>query len=141
MIKSDIIHPHLISSLAKCGHKTQILIADANYACVSNAPKEADIVYLNLSPGTVAAPLILEKLLSVINVELAVMMGWPDSFENTIVGEYRALLPETCPIQYLNREPFYAQVQSDKTMLVIASGETRRFANLLLTVAPVIIGE
>ncbi|WP_421509816.1 RbsD/FucU domain-containing protein [Erwinia rhapontici] len=138
MIKSEIIHPQLISSLAKCGHKTQILIADANYAFVSNAPKGAEIIYFNLAPGTIASPIILEKLLQVINIEQAAMMSWPTSFENTIVAEYQARLPASCPLTYLDREAFYGEAKSEMTLLVIASGETRRFANLLLTVAPVI---
>ncbi|WP_306464745.1 RbsD/FucU domain-containing protein, partial [Klebsiella variicola] len=39
-------------------------------------------------------------------------------------------------VEHLPREAFYAAVKSDRTLLVIASGEQRRFANLLLTVAP-----
>lgn len=139
MIKSEIIHPPLLSALAKCGHKTQILIADANYAFVSNAPEQGEIIYLNLAPGTIAGPIILEKLLRVINVEQATMMSWPETFDNTIACEYRDLMPAGCPVEYLDRASFYARVKLDMTMLVIASGETRRFANLLLTVAPVII--
>ncbi|MFZ4833826.1 RbsD/FucU family protein [Rouxiella sp. Mn2063] len=138
MIKSDIIHPQLLYTLAKCGHKTQVLIADSNYACATNAPKDATVVYLNLSPGLVSAPVILEKVLSCINVEKAVLMTSPPDFINTIDAEYRQLLPENCPIECLPRESFYAACKSDQTLLVIASGEQRRFANLLLTVAPVL---
>jgi len=138
MIKSEVIHPELLSLLAKCGHKTQLLIADSNYAVVTNAPKDVAIVYLNLAPGTLAAPLILEKVLTVINVEKATLMSYPADFTNTIEAEYQQLLPESCAIEYLPREDFYAQVKSDHTLLVIASGEQRRFANLLLTVAPIV---
>ncbi|EAN1870866.1 RbsD/FucU transporter [Salmonella enterica] len=139
MIKSAIIHPQLISSLALCGHKTQILIADANYAFKSNAPKGVEIIYLNLAPGTIPATLILERLLEIINVEQATMMNWPTSFQNTIIDEYQACLPASCTISYLEREDFYNKVRSEMTLMVIASGETRCFANLLLTVAPVIL--
>ncbi|TWY26983.1 RbsD/FucU family protein, partial [Serratia marcescens] len=52
MIKSAITHPPLLAALAQCGHKTQVLIADGNYACVTHAPKDATVVYLNLAPGT-----------------------------------------------------------------------------------------
>ena len=38
MIKSAITHPPLLAALARCGHKTQVLIADGNYACVTHAP-------------------------------------------------------------------------------------------------------
>ncbi|WP_431222453.1 RbsD/FucU domain-containing protein [Serratia sp. L9] len=138
MIKSDIIHPELLCALAKCGHKTQILVADSNYAFVTNAPKDATIIYLNLAPGTLCSPIILEKILACINVEKATLMAYPPDFTNTIEPEYRQLLPAGCPIEFLSREDFYIQVKSDQTLLVIASGEVRRFANLLLTVAPVI---
>ncbi len=138
MIKSTIIHPELLSALAKCGHKTQILIADSNYAFVTNAPQNAVIVYLNLSPGTLSATLVLEKILTCINVEKATLMSYPQDFINTIENEYRQLLPESCPIDFLMREPFYAAVKSEHTLLVIATGEQRRFANIVLTVAPVI---
>ncbi len=138
MIKSAITHPPLLAALAQCGHKTQVLIADGNYACVTHAPKDATVVYLNLAPGTLAAPPILEKLLACINVESTALMACPPDFTNTIEAEYRQLLPEHCPIEHLPREAFYAAVKSDRTLLVIASGERRRFANLLLTVAPVV---
>lgn len=136
MIKSAITHPPLLAALAQCGHKTQVLIADGNYACMTHAPKDATVVYLNLAPGTLAAPPILEKLLACINVESAALMACPPDFTNTIEAEYRQLLPAQCPVEHLPREAFYAAVKSDRTLLVIASGEQRRFANLLLTVAP-----
>lgn len=136
MIKSAITHPPLLAALAQCGHKTQVLIADGNYACMTHAPKDATVVYLNLAPGTLAAPPILEKLLACINVESAALMACPPDFTNTIEAEYRQLLPAQCPVEHLPREAFYAAVKSDQTLLVIASGEQRRFANLLLTVAP-----
>ncbi|NDJ57556.1 RbsD/FucU transporter [Enterobacteriaceae bacterium 4M9] len=141
MIKTEIIHPPLLSALARCGHKTQILIADANYGFAGNVYEAAEIIWLNLAPDTIAAPLLLEKILAVINVEKATMMGWPENVQNTIASEYRALLPGSCPMEYLEREAFYSRVKSPLTMLVVASGETRRFANLLLTVAPVILNQ
>ena len=51
MIKSAITHPPLLAALAQCGHKTQVLIADGNYACVTHAPKDATVVYLNWRPA------------------------------------------------------------------------------------------
>ncbi len=138
MIKTEIIHPPLLNALARCGHKTQILIADANYAFAGNVAEETEIIWLNLSAGTVSAPLLLEKILAVINVERATMMAWPEDVQNTIASEYAALLSGTCQMDYLEREAFYSRVKSPLTRLVIASGETRLFANVLLTVAPVI---
>jgi len=39
MIKFDVIHPELLCALAKCGHKSQLLIADSNYAHETIAPQ------------------------------------------------------------------------------------------------------
>ncbi|MBS0973020.1 RbsD/FucU family protein [Serratia rubidaea] len=137
MIKSALIHPQLLGALAACGHKSQLLIADANYAVTTNARKDATVVYLNLSPGMIPAPLVLEKVLTCINVEHAALMTTPADYPHAPADEYRRLLPDGCPVAYLEREQFYAEVKSERTALIIATGEQRRFANLLLTVAPV----
>ena len=84
MIKAEILHPELLGTLAKCGHKTQILIADSNYAVLSNTNPKAKIIYLNFSRNLLQSDIILTKLLQCINVESAVMMEYPDSFNNTI---------------------------------------------------------
>ena len=42
-------------------------------------------------------------------------------------------------MEFLSREEFYASVKSPHMLLVIASGETLRFANILLTIGPVIL--
>ena len=137
MIKSEIIHPELIGALAKCGHKTQILIADSNYAVLSNTNPKAQIIYLNFAKNLLDATTILDRLLKCINVESATMMEYPQDFDNTIVKEFTTLLGNDVPVNYLPRQEFYNAVKSDNTALVIASGETRRFANIILTVGVV----
>ena len=137
MIKSTILHPHLLSMLAKCGHKTKILIADSNYSFVTNSSPGATIVYLNVAPGMIASPFILEKLLSYINVEEAALMSSPEDFNNTIEQEYQRILPAGTVYSWLERDDFYTQAKSSDTLLVIATGETRRYANILLTVGVV----
>ncbi|MCL2893137.1 RbsD/FucU family protein [Brenneria tiliae] len=138
MIKSEIIHPELLKILAQCGHKTNILIADANYSFVTNSSRNAQVVYLNFAPGMIGSTAILDKILGYINVEKATLMAYPDDFDNTIEKEYKKLLADTLDIAYVDRNSFYSLVKSDDTLLVIASGETRRFANILLTVGPIL---
>ena len=140
MIKSSILHPELLSTLAKCGHKTKILIADSNYSFVTNSSPAATIVYLNFSPDMIASPIILEKLLDYINLEEATLMASPADFDNTIEKEYQRILPAGIAFNYVDRGEFYSQAKSTDTLLVIASGETRRFANILLTVGVVSAG-
>lgn len=138
MIKSDIIHPELLRALALCGHKANILITDANYSFVTNSARDAHIIYLNFAPGMISSTVILEKLLSYINVEQATLMISPADFDNTIADEYKTLLSPATTISHVERNAFYALAKSEDTLLVIASGETRRFANILLTAGPVL---
>lgn len=139
MIKSDIIHPDLLQALAQCGHKANILITDANYSFLTNTSTQARIIWLNFSPGMISSVIILEKILAYINVEKATLMTSPVDFNNTIECEYRSMLSEAIEIEHVERNSFYSQAKSSDTILVIASGETRRFANILLTVAPTLI--
>ena len=139
MIKTEIIHPDLLQALAQCGHKANILIADANYSFLTNSSPRARIIYLNFSPGVISSVVILQKMLGFINIEKAVLMSCPDDFDNTIAREYRTLLAESTAVEYVTREAFYALAKSSDTLLVVASGETRRFANILLTVGPTLL--
>ena len=139
MIKTEIIHPYLLQALAQCGHKANILIADANYSFLTNSSPRARIIYLNFSPGLISSVVILQKMLGYINIEKAVLMSCPDDFDNTIAREYRTLLAESTAVEYVTREAFYALAKSSDTLLVVASGETRRFANILLTVGPTLL--
>lgn len=139
MIKTEIIHPDLLQALAQCGHKAHILIADANYSFLTNSSPRARIIYLNFSPGLISSVVILQKMLGYINIEKAVLMSCPDDFDNTIAREYRTLLAESTAVEYVTREAFYALAKSSDTLLVVASGETRRFANILLTVGPTLL--
>ena len=128
MIKSDIIHPDLLQALAQCGHKANILIADANYSFLTNSSPQARIIWLNFSPGLIGSVMILEKILGYINVEKATLMTSPAEFDNTMTE-----------LAHVERNAFYALAKSSDTLLVIASGETRRFANILLTVGPTLL--
>ena len=137
MIKSKIIHPELISTLAKCGHKTKILIADSNYSFVTNSSPNAVIIYLNLTPGMISATDILDAVLTEINVESAILMDTPADFNPEIYQEYKDRLSENVEFTSLERYTFYDTAKSDDLLLVIASGEKRRFANIILTVGAI----
>lgn len=137
MIKSEILHPELLSCLAKCGHKTNIVIADSNYSFVTNSARHATIIYLNFAPGMIRSTVILEKIIKYINIETVTFMEYPADFDNTIEAEYKEILPEGTNIAYVGRKEFYAIAKSQDTLLVIASGEAKRFANLIITVGVV----
>ncbi|OCG23651.1 RbsD/FucU transporter [Gilliamella sp. wkB108] len=137
MIKSEILHPELLATLAKCGHKTNILITDSNYSFVTNSSPNATIIYLNFCTDLVKSTIVLDKILNYINVEKVTLMEYPQDFDNTIDSEYKALLPQSVDIRYVARNDFYAMAKSNDTLLVIATGESRCFANIILTVGVV----
>jgi L-fucose mutarotase len=137
MLKYRLIHPELIAALAQAGHGDYILLADSNFPAYNKTPEKANIVYLNLAPGVLSVTQILEVLLDAIPVEAAAVMAMADGGEAPVVAEFRKLLPAGLEIERIERFAFYDTVNSPRTVLVIATGEQRLYANLLLTVGVV----
>ena len=72
-----------------------------------------------------------------IPIESAIFMATPDNTHQPIYNDFKRLLPEPIEITKKKRFDFYAQAKSPDTGLVIATGESRRFANILLTIGVV----
>ncbi len=134
MMKYRILHPGLLAALGRCGHGSRILIADSNYPHVTGAPPGAERVFLNLAPGLVSASDVLNVLLDAVPVETAFVMLKDDGQEAPVVAEYRQMLPAGVALKGLPRFDYYAAVKSPDTCLVIATGEQRQYANLMLVV-------
>lgn len=137
MLKSVLLHPEILNALAGAGHGSQVLIADGNYPCSTTAGPNAQLVYLNLAPGLVNATEILRVLASAIPIEAAHVMQTADGSEPPIFQEFRSLLPSGVDIQPVERFAFYAAVGEPAVCLVIATGEQRIYANILLTIGVV----
>ena len=137
MMKYRLIHPQLLGALGRAGHGSRILIADSNYPHITGAPPQAERVFLNLAPGLVSATDVLKVLLDAIPVEAAYAMLMEDEQEAPIVAEFRAMLPTGAEFKTFERFAYYDQVKSPDTILVIATGEQRLYANLLLVVGVV----
>lgn len=137
MLKYRLIHPELIAALGRAGHGDMILLADSNFPSYTKAPAQAEVVYLNLAPGILSVTDVLAVLLDAIPVEAAAVMVMDNGEEAPVVAEYRKMLPEDLPVQNLGRFDFYDTVSGPKTAVVIATGEQRLYANLLLTVGVV----
>ncbi len=132
MLKSRLIHPPLIAALSKMGHGSRILLADANYASDVLAPPSAERIYLNFAPGMLSATDILEVLLTATPVEFAYAMRTDEGETPTIVDDFRALLPAATKLELLSRQPFYDAVRDLRTSVIVATGEQRLYANILL---------
>jgi L-fucose mutarotase len=134
MLKTGILHPELLRALAEAGHGARILMGDSNYPVTVKAAPSARRVYLNFTPGMVDGVSIIRALAAAIPVESALYMT-PDSGETPeIVKEYQKILGGSVLFESTTRFPFYDEASSPDTCLVIASGEQRVYANLLLTV-------
>ena len=133
MLRTTLLHPAILRALASSGHGGKILIGDGNYPLSTISPPAAERVYLNLAPGILTVTAILETLLTAIPVEAVQVMSPPGGEEPSIFAEFRRHLP-TIPLQGLDRFAFYEQARSQDVALVIASGDQRLYANLLLTI-------
>jgi L-fucose mutarotase len=134
MLKYRLIHPPLLGALARCGHGSRILIADANYPHLTGAPAAAERIYLNLAPGRLTVSEVLAVVLEAIPVESAIVTLNEALQEPPVVAEYRQMLPAGVAVQALGRFDYYDAVKSPDTCLVIATGEQKLYANVLLVV-------
>jgi L-fucose mutarotase len=136
LLKGKIIHPEILGVLGTAGHGSQILISDGNYPHSTGSHPDAVRVYLNFAPGKLTVTDVLETLVTAVPIESARAI-WPDdNQEPPIFAEYRQLLPDI-EIGTLGRFPFYEAARSRDTALVIATGEQRTWACILLTIGVV----
>jgi L-fucose mutarotase len=80
---------------------------------------------------------VLKVIAETIPVESALVMTPPDGAEQSIHKEFKEILGIEVPLVATKRFEFYAEAKSPDTCLVIATGEIRRFANILLTIGAV----
>ena len=137
MLTTHLLHPEILSALASAGHGARVLLADGNYPFSTGAPAGARRVYLNLRPGLVSVTDTLEAVVSAIPIEMAMVMVPPDGSEPEIHRAMRVLLPRDTGFEQRGRFEFYAEARSADTTLVIATGEQRVFANILLVIGVV----
>jgi L-fucose mutarotase len=141
MLKARLIHPEILNALGRIGHGARVLIADGNYSFATNSPPSARLVFLNLMPGMVKATDVLAALVPSVPIESAMVMMPPGDEYQPIHEEFRKLLPPGIEWNAKTRFDFYDEARSPQTALIIATGESRRFANLLLTIGVIREGE
>jgi L-fucose mutarotase len=136
MLKTKLLHPEILEALGGSGHGGKILIADGNYPFSTRANPAARRVYLNFMPGILKATDVLKGIAGAIPVESADVMT-PDSGEEpAIFTEFRKLLPGVELTKH-KRFPFYDLCKDSDCCLVLATGEQRIYANILLTIGVV----
>lgn len=136
MLNTPLLHPEILRALAAAGHGSRVLIADGNYPLSTATSPTASRVYLNLRPGCVTVTEVLATLATVLPIESALGMQTRDGQAAPIHAEIQHLLG-SLPLELKGRHDFYAEARSADTTLAIATGEQRRFANVLLTIGVV----
>ncbi|MGB8648406.1 MAG: RbsD/FucU family protein [Anaerolineae bacterium] len=141
MLKTKLLHPEILAALGAAGHSGRVLVADGNYPFCTRANPAAPRVYLNLAPGLLKVTDVLKVLAESIPVEAAHVMQPADGSEPPIWAEFREILPEEVKLQALGRFEFYDVADATETALVVATGEQRIYANILLTIGVVAPGD
>ena len=136
MLKTPVIHPQILEALGRSGHFAQVVIADGNLPVGAMNGVNSTTVYLNFRPGMLGALEVLEGVLAVCPVQGATVMEKPAEANAEIHAEYKRLLGNV-EWHELDRWAFYDKIRDPATTLIIATGEQRRFANLILTVGVV----
>jgi len=136
MLQQRLIHPEILAALAASGHGAKVLIADGNFPSSTELGDNADIVYLNLSPGRLTVTEVLDIILTAVPVEDAAVMQPDEGPEPPIFQEFRSLLPAV-GLTPFSRFEFYEEAAGPETCLHIVTGDTRLYANILLTIGVV----
>jgi L-fucose mutarotase len=137
MLKYRLTHPEILGALATAGHGSQVLIADGNYPFVTGANSTAARVYLNLTRGSAPVDEVLAIIADAIVIEAAHVMVPDAGREPTIFAAFRGSLPAGIALQPMGRFEFYDAARGPNVALVIATGEQRIYANILLTLGVV----
>jgi len=137
MLKTNLLHPEILEALASNGHGSMLLIADGNYPFTTGVNERAKKVFLNLAPGILTVTDVLKVLKEAVPVESYSVMVPPDEALQQIHEEFLNILGGNIPVERLKRFEFYRKSMSQETFLVIATGEKRRFANILLVIGVV----
>ena len=140
MLNTLLIHPQLLGALARAGHGSKILLSDGNFPHGTGAAPAAERIYLNLRPGLLTVDQVLGVLTSAVPLETAEVMTPPDGREVPAIGGYRATLAGL-PFITHDRQEFYAAARRLDVAIVVATGDQRAYANLLLTIGVHSAGE
>ena len=133
----SILSPELLKALCEMGHGDELVIADGNFPCHS-VGKNSIVIRLD-GHGTTE---VLDAVLQVLPLDtysekpVALMEVVPgDTCPTPVIWkDYDEVLhrhePDHCDIEMMERFAFYERAK--KSYLIIATGETAIYANVLL---------
>ncbi|MDR0559405.1 MAG: RbsD/FucU family protein [Prevotellaceae bacterium] len=133
MLFTKCIHPQILGILGKLGHGSKILISDGGYPHATASNRDAEKVYLNVAQGLLTVTQVLEVLKETAPIEEASVMTPPDGSMQPVFDDYKKLLPDV-PFNYVKQFDFYELAMEKNIGMVIATGDMRNFANLIVKI-------
>lgn len=143
MLRTRLIHPAINAILAAAGHHSKILIADGNYPALNKRGPAAELVSLNLMPGVPTCDQVLKAILSAVPIERIQTMQTETDGPYAIDGDppvwadYRNTIADAgldLQIEATEKWSFYDAVATSDHVLTIQTGDTQRYANILLSI-------
>ena len=143
MLKSSLIHPEILATLAAAGHHATVLIADGNYPASTKKGPQAKLVHLNLAPGVVTCNQVLAAILSAAPIDIinTMMYEADDPYalneDPPVWDEYRKTIAAAglnLKLEPIDKWKFYEAVATSDHVLTIQTADQQRFANILLSV-------
>lgn len=131
---SPLFSPELLATLYQMGHGDEIVLADAHF------PGHSTNEYVIRADGLLIEDLLdailpLFALDSYVDDPVAMMACVPgDQPDPSVEAGYRAVIdkyaPDTHPISFIERFAFYER--ANKAFCVVMTGDTRKYANIIL---------
>jgi L-fucose mutarotase len=147
MLKGKVIHPEILAALGSAGHLSRILISDGNYPHISVPNPRAKIVWANFAPGIVDSLTMLRLISQLVPIEKVEVMApaltgqYAMSSDPPIWAQFRKVLKEHSDfegdIETMEKDRFNEHAVDPMVCLVIATGETAIWANILVTIGVV----
>lgn len=148
MLKLPVLHPEILHALGTAGHASRVVITDGNYPHITRPHPRAKIVWANFMPGVIDAVTALTAVCRCVPVEAAHVMQpdrqgeWARGEEPPIWSKFREVLRDeagfTSPLISKFKPEFNELAAGPETALVIATGETAIWANVMITIGVVI---
>lgn len=131
---SPLFSPELLATIYRMGHGDEIVLADAHFPghSTNDVVIRADGLKIN---DLLDAILPLYALDTYVDDPVVMMECVPgDEPDLTVEAGYRTIIekyaPDTPEIKFIERFDFYAR--ASKAFAVVMSGDTRKYANIIL---------
>ena len=143
MLKTQLLHPEILSIIARGGHHSRILIADGNYPASSTMGPNAKLVSLQLMPNVPTVTQVLSAILATVPIERANTMDYERTGPYALTEDppvwpqFRQAIKQAglkIELEPIEKWEFYKAVNNGDHILTIQTADQQRFANLLLTI-------